>query len=89
MLGEGVWKWIAAILAAILLSGMPGLVYAIRTPSSAEVEVIRDRQQIVLQRLAAIEVRLNSLETQLSALYLEQARQSDKLNAHIEKQGSP
>ena len=53
---NGVWKWIAAILIAIMLAGAPSIVQAIKAPSQAEVDIIRERQNVVLQRLAGIDI---------------------------------
>lgn len=63
-----VWKWISALLVTVLLAGSPGIIYALRSPSPEKVEQINDRQQLVLQRLAAIEVRLTVLEERLADL---------------------
>jgi di/tricarboxylate transporter len=59
--GDGVWKWVAAICVAIMLAGVPGIIHAVRSPTTAEVDVIRERQQSVLQRLAVLEVRIMDL----------------------------
>jgi len=53
---NGVWKWVAAVLVAVILAGAPGMVQAIKAPSQEEVNIIRERQNIVLQRLAAIDI---------------------------------
>ena len=58
---EGVWKWVAAILAAIMLAGLPGYIQLLRGPSATDVTVIRDRQQDVLQRLAVLEAEVVEL----------------------------
>lgn len=65
MNGNGVWKWVAALLATILLAGLPGYVRLyVTSPTKGEVSLIRDRQDSVLQRLAAIEQRLNNGDTE-------------------------
>ena len=79
----GVWKWLAAILAAVILAGLPGLIYATRAPTAAEVDLIRERQQLVLQRLAVIEQRLDNIDKSLQSLYEEHARLSAKLDDHV------
>jgi hypothetical protein len=53
---NGIWKWIAAILIAIMLAGAPSIVQAIKAPSQAEVDIIRERQNLILQRLTAIDI---------------------------------
>lgn len=65
---NGIWKWIAAILVAILIAGAPGLVQAIKAPSQEEVDLIRERQVQVLIRLAAIDEQLQANETLLTEL---------------------
>jgi hypothetical protein len=65
---NGVWKWIAALLAAVMLAGAPGFVHAIQSPTQAEVDLIRERQQQVLQRLAVIEVQINDNRVLLTEL---------------------
>lgn len=84
--GDNFWKWIAAVLMAILLTGAPpyvGLAWALlRAPSKDDVSLIRERQQIVLQRLAVIDDRsdanvlvIRDLRNQVGALQ----RQMDDL----------
>jgi hypothetical protein len=58
----GLWKWIAAILAAILLAGLPGYIQLLRAPSTADFVLVRERQNDVLQRLAVIEQRLSDMD---------------------------
>jgi uncharacterized protein YpmS len=53
---NGIWKWIAAILIAIMLAGAPSIIQAIKAPTQEEVDIIRERQNLVLQRLAAIDI---------------------------------
>lgn len=57
---EGVWKWIAAILVAIMLAGLPGIVHAYRSPTKEELEFVRERQDAVLIRLAQIDEKLTN-----------------------------
>ena len=57
---NGVWKWIAGILLAVLIAGSPGIVQAIKAPSQEEVDFIRERQVQVLIWLSAIEAKLES-----------------------------
>ena len=57
---NGIWKWVAAILVAIILAGAPGMVQAIKAPSKEEVNIIRERQQQVLLRLGVMEERERS-----------------------------
>lgn len=59
------WKWISALLATILLAGSPGIVYALRSPSPDQVNVIQERQQNVLQRLAVAENEIVALQNQV------------------------
>jgi hypothetical protein len=53
---NGIWKWIAAILIAIMLAGAPSIIQAIKAPTQEEVDIIRERQNLVLQRLAVIDI---------------------------------
>lgn len=73
----GVWKWIAAILVAIMLAGAPSIVQAIKSPSQEEVDLIRERQNTVLQRLAVLESQLQTNQAILSQLSLD-------IRGHIE-----
>jgi hypothetical protein len=66
--GVNVWKWIAGMLAAIMLAGAPGIVFALRAPTPAQLEQIKERQQLVLQRLAVLEEQVSSLELEVMAL---------------------
>lgn len=59
---NGVWKWVSALLAAIMLAGAPGYVQAIRAPSQSEVDVIRERQIDVLVRLSQIDEQIANLQ---------------------------
>lgn len=64
-----VWRWVAAIIAAAMIAGAPGYIGLLNAPSkedldshidnlSVQIEIIRDRQQTVLQRLAVVESEL-------------------------------
>lgn len=73
MEANGVWKWITAIVVTAMLAGAPGYIIAIRSPSQAEVALIRDRQIDILQRLAVVERRLDEADAdrvELRALIL-------------------
>lgn len=62
---NGVWKWVAALLATAMLAGLPGYVgLYLDSPSRAEVTLIRERQEGVLQRLAVLDVRMANHEAQ-------------------------
>jgi uncharacterized protein YpmS len=78
---NGVWKWITAILVAILIAGAPGMVQAIKAPSQEEVDLIRERQVQVLIRLAAIDEQLEVNEALITDLQAQvRAHQQDVLN---------
>jgi hypothetical protein len=68
--GDGdVWKWLAAILASLLIGGLPGYVhFYLNAPSREEVGIIRDRQDNVLQRLGVLEERVTQLQRELDGL---------------------
>ncbi len=56
---SGVWKWVAALLATAMLAGLPGyLSLYLNSPTREEVDLVRERQEAVLQRLSAIDIRL-------------------------------
>lgn len=55
---EGVWKWIAALLLAVMLAGLPGIVQSFRTPSSHDFNIVRERQNVVLRRLDVLNEKL-------------------------------
>lgn len=78
---SAVWKWVAAILATILLAGAPGMVYALKSPSQADVKLIRDRQDDVRIRLSVVEAQLRE-----NALVLQQLR--DEIQTHVRTEGS-
>lgn len=60
------WKWIAGtILTCLIFFLTPSIGWFIDSRdqvSRSEFTVVSDRQQIVLQRLAAIDVRLNQID---------------------------
>ena len=56
--GTAVWRWVAAIVVAAMLAGAPGYINVVRSPSRDDLAEISDRQQIVLQRLAAIDAQI-------------------------------
>jgi uncharacterized protein YpmS len=65
-----IWKTIALILVTILITGTPGLVYALRTWSlNDEVGLIRERQDDVRDRLARIEAQREDLESEIEQLH--------------------
>jgi hypothetical protein len=69
--GEGVWKWVAAILVAIMLAGAPSIVQAIKAPSQDEVDLIHERQNLVLQRLAVLESQFQTNQAVLTQLAID------------------
>ncbi len=75
--GANVWRWIAALLAAIMLAGSPGIVFALRAPTPEQVEIIRDRQQLILQHLATIDAQLTGLNRDIEDLRLELRRHEE------------
>lgn len=81
-----VWKWVAGILAtlltALLLSAIPALLFVLHTPSRNEVDLIRDRQQTVLQRLAADDVLIASLVQMDQTLLIRVDALQDELHQH-------
>ena len=62
---NGVWKWIAAILVAVLLAGAPAIVMAVRAPTNEEVDLIHERQLQMLVKLSQLEEQLSNLEREL------------------------
>lgn len=62
---NGVWKWVAAVMLAVMLAGAPSIIQAIKAPSKEEVEIIRERQTQVLIRLASIDEKLVQLQLEL------------------------
>jgi hypothetical protein len=65
---NGVWKWIAAVLVAVMLAGAPSIIQAVKAPSQEEVDAIRERQVQVLIRLAGIDEQLQTNEGRLIEL---------------------
>ena len=84
---DGVWKWVAALLLAVMLAGAPGIVQAIRAPSKDQVELIQERQQVVLQRLAAQETQIEFLILSLARFEELAKQQEQRLETHIENHG--
>ena len=68
---NGVWKWIAGILIAIMLAGLPGVIQTFRAPSRAQIELIVERQNMVLQRLAVLEVQMSINQALIKDLQVE------------------
>jgi uncharacterized protein YpmS len=65
-----IWKTIALVLVTILITGTPGIVYALRTWSlNDEVGLIRERQDDVRDRLARIEAQREDLESEIEQLH--------------------
>ena len=77
--------WIAGVLAALMIGGA-GTFYAnLKSPSQAQVDRIEERQQIVLQRLAALDVRLANIEGQTADVQAE----LDALEAVLAQHADP
>jgi hypothetical protein len=65
----GVWKWVAAILVTILLTGSPSVLYALRTWGLRDdVHEIRERQDDVRLRLTAVEVQAQLMLAEIDRL---------------------
>lgn len=61
-----VWRWVSVVLVATMLAGAPGYIELVRgSPSRSDLDTVRDRQQIVLQRLARIDVLIAELRSEL------------------------
>jgi hypothetical protein len=60
------WKWVAASMLLIMLAGAPSYIELLRGPTTGEVAIIRERQDSVLQRLAALDVRLAAFDVQFT-----------------------
>lgn len=66
--GETVWKTVALILVTVLLTGTPGIVYALRTWTlNSRTDLIQTRQDDVRDRLARLEVKYELLLQQVQA----------------------
>lgn len=75
---NGVWKWLAAICLTVLISGAPGILYALRTwNTQSQVEIIRERQDDVRTRLAVLEAQHRTLVDEIIELRLEIAKHVD------------
>ena len=72
------WRWIAAICAAIMLAGAPGIVYALRTWGlNEQVGIIKERQDDVRIRLGILESQNDELRHQVELLRLALAQHID------------
>lgn len=79
---QSVWKPIALVLVTILLTGAPGIVYALRTWTVADdLSTVRDRQDNVRDRLASLEAQVNEMQEDIARIEL-------GLQAHSQ-QGTP
>jgi len=67
--GNGVWKWVAttgAVFTVAIFTMGAGWFYDTRGQvSRSEFQVVQERQQIVLQRLAVVESQLNTILDEL------------------------
>ena len=65
----GFWKWVTALLAAVMLGGLPGYIHLyVDSPKRGEVDFIRERQETVLQRLVVLELQIARLQEELKEL---------------------
>ena len=62
------WKWVSAVLIAIMLAGLPAIVQAVRAPTNDDVAEIREGQVQILIRITALEARLMDIERRLDEL---------------------
>lgn len=77
---NGYWKWIAGILAALMLGGLPAYIVLFRAPTESDFQQIEVQQQQLLTRVAVLE----SQNEAITAL-LREARV--KLDAHLQEGG--
>ena len=54
MNGNGQWKWIAGILAALMVGGLPGCVAFFRAPTRADFDDLQRQQQATEVKLAVL-----------------------------------
>lgn len=93
-----VWRWVAAIVVAAMIAGAPGYIGLLNAPSkedldshidnlSVQIEVIRDRQQTVLQRLAVVETELANGEADREDLLARISEIRAALESHAQRDG--
>jgi hypothetical protein len=81
---SAIWKTIALVLVTILLTGTPGIIYALRTWTvSEDLKLVRDRQDNVRDRLAALEVEVADLEEDILRAQSELDQAYILINNHI------
>jgi hypothetical protein len=79
-----VWKTVALVLVTVLLTGTPGIIYALRTWSVAEdVTLIRDRQDNVRDRLATLEAHMLNLESDVARVQQDIDELAARLDTHV------
>jgi peptidoglycan hydrolase CwlO-like protein len=83
--GVGLWKWLAGILCAILLAGVPGLVYAIQAPSKDDWQEINDEQQKLNVQVQVLQAQLMTLQMQYEKATEQLERLNDELAAHAKE----
>ena len=62
------WKWVSAVLIAIMLAGLPAVVQAVRAPTKEDVAEIQEGQVEILVRITALESKLMDVERRLNEL---------------------
>lgn len=75
--GNGVWKWIAGILVALMLGGVPGYIMLLRAPTASDFQEVQENQQELLTRIAV-------LETQNAAIAALLKETREKVDEHLQ-----
>jgi uncharacterized protein YpmS len=87
---ETIWKTISLVLVTILVTGTPGIVYALRTWSvNDEVHLIRDRQDNVRDRLTTSEQEIRGLHLDVDRLQRQIDVLNERLEAHVSAPHKP
>ncbi len=83
MNSNGVWKWIAALLLTVMLAGSPAIWLAITAPTATEVDLIRERQQLVLQQIPVLNSEISALRERIVNLEFDVSTLRDRLDNSV------
>jgi septal ring factor EnvC (AmiA/AmiB activator) len=79
------WKWVAGILAALLIAGVPSYLALLRAPSAEEIADFRREQQMLSERLAVVETQLAAQQEQLDQINEAIAQARAELQEHANR----
>lgn len=69
--GIAVWRWVAALVTSIMIASVPGLYLATSAPTRSDLNDVRNRQVLILERVNRLEAKLDALQDQTLELHAE------------------